>query len=102
MGVPLYGLVLAMSMGVDVRLDDSRVPESNRALVSSIFEEIGIRLQWLREEDTRVAEFEIRVVNQAPKSASKDAMASTNLPTAVITVFEDRVRRRAGQAHPAA
>ena len=109
----ILALSIARGAGVpsiDVWIDDdvssAKMLELHKTLVSSLFAEIGVQIQWHDLEDGQreagAPGFEIRVVRQALPAASAAALASTVIATSAITVFEDRVRQRAGQSHPGA
>ena len=98
-------LIPLAAISVDVNISDkvtsTNVLEHNKAIVSSIFERIGVQIRW-REGEPSPDSFEIRVVQHAPPTASAEAMASTLIAGGAITVYEDRVRQRMGRAHPGA
>lgn len=74
--------------------------EPGKPLASSIFQKIGVRLNWLTGElpASKIA-FGIRTAEHAPKSATGDALAASRLSGAAgveITVYADRLRRFLG------
>ena len=93
----------AISVNVDIsdKVSSTKVLEHNKAVVSSIFERIGVQIHW-REGEPGPDSFEIRVVQHAPPAISAEAMASTLIAGGAITVYEDRVRQRIGRVHPGA
>jgi hypothetical protein len=68
-----------------------------KSLASSIFQKIGVRLNWRTGELPKgKAAFGIRTAEHAPKSATGEALAATRLTAAAgieITVYEDRLRK---------
>jgi hypothetical protein len=90
---------------VDVYLSGSltstKILKQDKAIVSSIFETAGVQIHW-HDGKAVPHSFGIRVVEHASPSAGLDALASTRLAGAEITIFEDRVRRHLRRAHPAA
>ena len=105
MGILLVAMIPLAAIGVDVNISDkvssTKILEHDKAIVSSIFEGIGVQIRW-REGEAGPGSFGIRVVEHAAPSASLEAMASTRLADGAITVFADRVRQRLGRAHPGA
>ena len=97
------------NVSVDVRIGDTltspRLLESNKVLVSEIFKNIGVQIDWQTDNnrpDAGKPFFEIRVIPLAPTSATAEALASMRLAGSAITVYEDRVRQSLRRAHPAA
>ena len=90
---------------VDVYISDkispTKILEHNKAIVSSIFDRVGVQIHW-HEGEAGLRSFGIRLVEGAPPSASSEALASTSLGGAEITVYYDRVRQRLSRAHPGA
>ncbi len=99
MSIPWGAIIVAVNISDNV--SPAKTLEHNKAIVSSIFQGIGVQIRWTGGEPSP-GSFEIRVVRHAPPSASPEAMAATRLADRAITVFEDRVRQRLGRAHPGA
>lgn len=86
---------------VDVYLngrDASRqLLEPGKPIASSIFQKIGVRLNWLTGElPASKTAFGIRTAEHAPRSATGDALAASRLSGGAgveITVYADRLRR---------
>jgi hypothetical protein len=99
MGIPWAAIIVVVNISDNV--SSTKILEHNKAIVSSIFERIGVQIRW-SEGEPGPGSFGIRVVEHAPPSASPEAMASTRLAGGAITVFADRVRQRLSRAHPGA
>ena len=90
---------------VDVCLSDTLTPgrtrEHTKAVVSSIFENIQVRINWYEGEGASDC-FKISLIKTAPPSVHPKALATTWPTEARIVVYHDRMLRRLSRAHPSA
>ena len=88
---------LTVDVYLNGRVASSQLLEPGKLLASSIFQKIGVRLNWLPGElPASKTAFGIRTVEHAPRSATGDALAASRLSGAAgveITVYADRLRR---------
>lgn len=78
--------------------------ELHLSLAGTLFGEIGVKIHWRIVEPDQDppadAPFTVQVARYASDGCTPDALASTYLPGADITIFADRIHRRLESAHP--
>jgi hypothetical protein len=83
---------IAIDVYISDKISSTKILEHHKAIVSSIFDRAGVQICW-HGGQAGPQSFGIRLVGNAPPSASSEALASTRLTVAEITVYYDRVRR---------